>query len=889
MKTLHSLCVAALMAIVPIRALLAESVSPARMSDAALERVRLECEQRCDLFFRSQSGKPLVKAPIEKDWGGRSTKSRGDFTRNYNQSILLFAARVLHLNEQLEEANAALREMCEYHLERPQTLLEIHSFQDVPRALVHLCGLYGPEGKRVKGLISPDTHRVILKTLWAWASQKSKVSDAEVLESQTWTTISSENHHANLFSSCWASSMALARSEDYRDWRFADGHTATEHAEAWTEYLRRYYLERGKKGMTAEVQSPSYAGVTLSAAYGVYELAEDPLLKHRAGAYIALWWALWAQHQIDGVSGGGKARCYPANAPDGTDTIGRISWYVMGRGIPEFEHFGMVPFLTSSWRMPDGVRDLALDVKSRGNYEVRERRPGLLREGQQQSHEGCPMNPEFGGIVRYGYCTPEFILGSLLFEARPTSDWAQVSSQNRWHGAVFRGATDARIFPYCESLHSSYNAQWSAQDKGTLIAQKLKASKGTLGLRVWFSKEGLSVPVKRGDWFFSESEGARAAVRVVSGEVTMEQQRTVSIEAQDRKKGEAVGGGFVLKCSEEFFPVILEVALKADFPTMESFQEAVLGCPLKHAEGCLSYTGLGGGEIRFFTDQTRPPEINGRMVNYAPAKVYDSPFIQSEWDSGVVTIQKGARKLVLDFNKPEGTPGLGDLWIPLDVDWAHPAYVSGFENPAALQDWRMEGGRRMGVENGRLVLDSEDPGGKPKAGDNHLVCWLNREMPADFLLEFGVRPEHRNRGLNIVFFNARGVRGESVFDPGLRPRTGVFEQYHSGDLNNYHISYWAGERGTAHIRKNAGFHLVSEGREMVAAGGADAFQKIRVYKRGGSIRLMVDDRVSAVWEDDGKTFGPVWTHSGWMGLRQMAHSGKCEYDSVKVWPLRDGR
>jgi hypothetical protein len=39
-------------------------------------------------------------------------------------------------------------------------------------------------------------------------------------------------------------------------------------------------------------------------------------------------------------------------------------------------------------------------------------------------------------------------------------------------------------------------------------------------------------------------------------------------------------------------------------------------------------------------------------VDYAPPKAFDSPFIQSGWDSGVVTIRKGQRRLVLDFNRP---------------------------------------------------------------------------------------------------------------------------------------------------------------------------------------------------------------------------------------------
>jgi hypothetical protein len=114
----------------------------------------------------------------------------------------------------------------------------------------------------------------------------------------------------------------------------------------------------------------------------------------------------------------------------------------------------------------------------------------------------------------------------------------------------------------------------------------------------------------------------------------------------------------------------------------------------------------------------------------------------------------------------------------------------------------------------------------------------------------------------------------------------VFAQYHSSDLNGYHISYWAGTRGTANVRKNAGFKLVATGPDRVVNGPADAFQVVRLYKRGGTIRLMVDDIISVAFDDDGKTYGPVWNHSGWIGLRQMGHTVHCEYDSLTVYPAK---
>jgi hypothetical protein len=230
---------------------------------------------------------------------------------------------------------------------------------------------------------------------------------------------------------------------------------------------------------------------------------------------------------------------------------------------------------------------------------------------------------------------------------------------------------------------------------------------------------------------------------------------------------------------------------------------------------------------------------------------------------------------------------LGEKFAPTDVDTARPVYETSFDSPETLKEWRLEGGKRMSVAGGNLVLES-DPEKKGKDGKviDHLVCWLVKEVPADFLIEFTVRPRDRKEGLNIVFFNTRGLKGESIFDPALQPRDGKYPQYHSGDLNAYHVSYWAAGRGTANLRKSKGFRLVAEGKDLVADAPADAFQTVRVYKRGGKIRVTVDGVVALAWDDDGKSHGPVYDNTGWFGLRQMGHTQRCEYGHVKIYRLK---
>lgn len=122
-------------------------------------------------------------------------------------------------------------------------------------------------------------------------------------------------------------------------------------------------------------------------------------------------------------------------------------------------------------------------------------------------------------------------------------------------------------------------------------------------------------------------------------------------ESDDAEAVASTASGGVLECSDEFSPIIIEVATKANFPTPEAFSKAVLALPVKTEGTTLTHTGLSGDRFTFFTDQTELPRVNDELVNLAPTRVYDSPFVQSDWKSGLVTVQKGNRKIVLNFNE----------------------------------------------------------------------------------------------------------------------------------------------------------------------------------------------------------------------------------------------
>ena len=66
--------------------------------------------------------------------------------------------------------------------------------------------------------------------------------------------------------------------------------------------------------MFIEVQSRGYGSHTIKNIYPLYDFSERAETRRLAKNFLDLFWALWAQEQIDGASGGGMSRVYPAGA-----------------------------------------------------------------------------------------------------------------------------------------------------------------------------------------------------------------------------------------------------------------------------------------------------------------------------------------------------------------------------------------------------------------------------------------------------------------------------------------------------------------------------------------------------------------------------------------------
>ena len=243
-------------------------------------------------------------------------------------------------------------------------------------------------GPRTAGLLEPETEDKILEAVWLYSKRMQKdqggvntKAEADTEESDTWYIYESENHHAQSFCTLWHFAKLAKDRPAFKNRKYDDGRTASEHFQSWNEYINMYFTERAKKGIYIEAMSRDYNHKALKGIFNIYDFATDPELKRKAGLYLDLYFTYWGQEQIDGVAGGGKSRLYSDISP-GTSEYGYLFF---GVGEKPRYHSTLLSAMTTSYRPPLVVVDIVCDREGRGTYEVLQRPLGLAEEGSYRA------------------------------------------------------------------------------------------------------------------------------------------------------------------------------------------------------------------------------------------------------------------------------------------------------------------------------------------------------------------------------------------------------------------------------------------------------------------------------------------------------------------------
>lgn len=202
-----------------------------------------------------------------------------------------------------------------------------------------------------------------------------------------------------------------------------------------------------------------------------------------------------------------------------------------------------------------------------------------------------------------------------------------------------------------------------------------------------------------------------------------------------------------------------------------------------------------------------------------------------------------------------------------------------------VKSFRLEGNAKITFPNGRMRMENGmDAALGQKA---NYVLWCPEEFPSDVYIEWDFLPV-REPGLCILFFAAKGRNGEALFSEELAERTGEYVQYHHGDMNAFHVSYFRrkepDERAfhTCNLRKSYGFHLVAQGGDPIPdADEVTQPYKIGVLKKENKVVFYINELEIFQFVDDGETYGPL-LGCGNIGFRQLAPL-VAEYANLKVY------
>jgi hypothetical protein len=271
----------------------------------------------------------------------------------------------------------------------------------------------------------------------------------------------------------------------------------------------------------------------------------------------------------------------------------------------------------------------------------------------------------------------------------PLAIHSHLSAAGRAQGMTFSTSLRAMVFP--RDIDVRPNGAWrmgadamyrSLQHGPVLITQQSRGftavspewfpslSHDSRPYGVYFSP-GLGRIEEQQGWVFVEEGNAYLALRVASGayqvsvDAKSDNKEWVNYEGAepveeplDPRPYEWNSERTILRLKDRHSPIVFEAGRRADSPTLAAFQRHILGNPLTLRKttvpGWYRLIYVSGGHTNYFNAANNEiPTVDGRPIDYAPARTFDSPWLRADYRSGIVTINDGRQRLILDFMRTE--------------------------------------------------------------------------------------------------------------------------------------------------------------------------------------------------------------------------------------------
>lgn len=648
-----------------------------------------------DLFIQQLVDKNRgcdVKELINRERESRKERVRRSFFKAFEDSEengkgfeLLRYYAMLAVGENTALANEKIYEII---TSEDEEVIRRNTIQDkwslwINPMFIRMYMYFGTQGS---GVLSRQNEDLILKMLWERMLYK---NDINLAEKSTWHLTGSENHDLNFKVCCLLTSQIFKDLPEYKNRIYpdtgkgagsgywfhymydfmggdksdygpegrADESEATEynaqtHYDAWCRFLKEYIRERAKRGFFLEASATGYMKWTLSFIALLIEFCEDEELKHLAKKFYDLIWCEWAQEQLCGRRGGAKTRFVFEDWQIENDSMYFMaSFWLGGDCDASFAYYFQ---LLLDYELPEFVWDMLINPPQTEGYEYISRRPGEeeMLFPRPYGNERTMICSPVSRMVHYSFVTSNYILGTQF--DHPYMLHSHLSMSNRWNGLLLGSMPDSYVFPtaFAEKngqLRPCGKMYRSVQYKNVLICgQNLNFFKVN---PEWFPlEENLSAVLpygfyfgkefdicKKGEWYIFEDSECFVALRPAYG----------GAEFKDKRN---------LLFNKPMSPAIIHVESSKRFKNKEEFYGYLCNdCEFKLNNTVVPgyYTidySLGTTQLYYNAANNEPPRINGELIDYECPYTFKSPYIESEYGSGIINITKDGKSAVLDFN-----------------------------------------------------------------------------------------------------------------------------------------------------------------------------------------------------------------------------------------------
>lgn len=407
-------------------------------------------------------------------------------------------------------------------------------------------------------------------------------------------------------------------------------------------WLKEFIRFRAKQGW-GEFDSSGYYGADLGSLLTLFDYTEDTELKHLTEMMLDLLMADISVDSLNGMYCGAHGRIYPSSALDhANEAIFPFQYLYFGMiSTEQISNKGTsIDPLVSNYRPKQILIELALDRPTA--YE------NFERKHLHNMEDIKPEHPLKGSIRKYTYYTLQYVMGCVQFQdpyPEGSAKWYAFHEQHDWD-LSFATSTRTLIFTHHPGNRGDEHNYWTGdlkcgcghffQHKTALIClYDIPADEPYQFIHAYLPRKEFDEVIEVNNIIFVRSDDNYAALKLLGG-------HKWTMEGEWKEKEVISKGGKNA--------VICEVGHKHDFGSFKKFRDVISSniIDFDSLKMQLSYDSKHAGKLTMNTNGLR--KLNDQQLNLDYPS-FSSPYMESEWNSGLITIKKNDEKMILDFRE----------------------------------------------------------------------------------------------------------------------------------------------------------------------------------------------------------------------------------------------